>query len=70
MCSAYFTDLAKELVDIMLTKCFKIPLIVNLNTKLKHLAALQDVRESASTEYKALEEESSILNKKLCTLLK
>ena len=57
-------------MDIILITGFKIPVLVNLNTKSKQLAALQKVRESYSTEYKELEEEESILNKKFCALLK
>ena len=41
ICSTYFTVLSNELVDRMLTGGFQIPLIVNLNTKSKQLAALQ-----------------------------
>ena len=33
------------------------PLPVNLNTNSKQLASFQEVRESASTEYKLFEEE-------------
>ena len=33
LCSEYFTVLAKELVDIMLTRGFQTPLLVNLHTK-------------------------------------
>ena len=41
MCSEYFTALAKELLDIIITRGFKMPLVVNLNTKSKQLAAFQ-----------------------------
>ena len=56
LCSAYFTYLVKELVDLILTRGFQILLLVNLNTKSKNLAALQEVRESSSAKYKELEE--------------
>ena len=49
LCSTYFTAPSKELVDRMLTGGFQIPLLVNLNTKSKQLAALKEVRMSAST---------------------
>ena len=51
-------------MDQMLNGVFQIPLIVNLDTKSNQLSALQEVRESASTKYKSLEEEEDILNKK------
>ena len=57
MCSAYFTDLATELVDQILTGGFKMPLLVNLNIKSKQFADFKEVRDSVSVEYKALEEE-------------
>ena len=44
-------------------------LLVNLDTKSKKSPALQEVRESASTNYKALEEKYDKLNKN-CALLK
>ena len=40
LCSIYFTDLSKELVERILTGGFQIPLLVNLNTESKQLAAL------------------------------
>ena len=55
--SAYFTALSNELVDQMLTRIFKMQSFVDLNMKSKQLAALQEVRDSAYTEYKSLEEE-------------
>ena len=39
LCLTYFTAFSKELLDIMLTGGFQIPLFVNLNTKSKKLAA-------------------------------
>ena len=43
---------------------------MNLYTKSKQLSALREVRESAYTEYKALEEEEYIRNKNICYSLK
>ena len=57
MCSSYFTHLATELVDQILTGGFKMPLLVNLNIKSKQFADFKEVRDSVSVEYKALEEE-------------
>ena len=50
LCSTYFIALSKELLNIKITGEFKIPLLVNLNTKSKQLAALQEVRTSESSE--------------------
>ena len=54
LCSEYYTALAKEFVDQMLTRGFKIPLLLNMNTKLRFLLALKEVIEFSSTNYKAL----------------
>ena len=53
----------------MLTVIFQITLLVNLNTKSKQLYALKEVRESASANYKSLEEEKSRLALKICAIL-
>ena len=63
LCSAYFTALVMVLVYQMLNGCFKITLLVNLDMKSKQLDALQEVGDSETTKYKALEEEENILNK-------
>ena len=44
MCSAYFTDLVKELADQILSGGFQIPLLVNMDTKSKNSATLEEVR--------------------------
>ena len=60
----------KEIVDRMINEGFQFPLLVSLDTNPKQLYALQEVRESTSTDYKALEEEENRFNKKLRSFLK
>ena len=49
LCSSYFTDLVKELVDQILTGLFQMPLILNMYTELDQLAYFKEVIRSDST---------------------
>ena len=51
LCSAYFVFPSKEWVDLMLNRGFKMPLLVNLNTKSKRFPTFQEAIESASTNF-------------------
>ena len=48
LCSAYFTELTKELVDRMDGDAFTIPSLAVLDMKANKLEAMQEVREAAS----------------------
>ena len=54
----------------MINEGFQFPLLVILDTNPKQLYALQEVRESTSTDYKGLEEEENRLNNQVQTLIK
>ena len=57
LCSAYYTALTEDLANIMARKTIVMPSLTALDTKDKKLAAIKVVRETASEQYKVLEEE-------------
>ena len=70
LCSAYFAALSSDLTTRMVTEHFVMPSLIDLDTKSKQLMALQHVRESASREFKALQDEEDRVNLQIRAVLK